>query len=310
MPSNIHFKLFRISLILILTLGFITQLSAQKVDFKYKKGYYHLLTEKRKVNKSIEPFNYAEPFSEGLALVEKDLKFGFIDKTGKLVIPFKFTDAGSFKKGITYAAVNGKYGYINKQGEFIIEPQFEMAYNFEGEFADVCKFLPGMSDTGIPNREEAIIDKQGNLLAGRYFTSISFNEEKDCFKATYKDTSFFVSKEGTISFDKLIKKKEYLIVDEMPSFPRGDYAMRKFIASGVKYPISAINSKIAGSAKISFIIDEKGLVQHVRSASNIHPLLEKEARRLVAAMPQWSPGIQKGKAVNVSFTVPINFVLQ
>ena len=38
-------------------------------------------------------------------------------------------------------------------------------------------------------------------------------------------------------------------------------------------------------------------------------MLDKEAMRVVRAMPKWKPGMQKGKAVAVSYNLPINFML-
>ncbi|WP_372653828.1 energy transducer TonB [Draconibacterium sp.] len=45
-------------------------------------------------------------------------------------------------------------------------------------------------------------------------------------------------------------------------------------------------------------------------ARGVDPSLDKEALRVVNALPAWKPGKQRGKPVNVSYTVPINFVLQ
>ena len=76
-------------------------------------------------NVVIEPqFDVAFDFSEGLASVSFDLKdgYGYIDKTGKLVINPQFNVAEEFLGGLARVTVETKYGYIDKSGKYIWEP--------------------------------------------------------------------------------------------------------------------------------------------------------------------------------------------
>ncbi len=104
---------------------YIVQTNAQgnnaECGFKYKKGYYSLTNRKGKVIKNVEPFTYALPFSDGLSLVENNLKFGYIDSKGTTVIDYQFYNAGSFSSGLAYATLGGKYGYINKKGSLLYQ---------------------------------------------------------------------------------------------------------------------------------------------------------------------------------------------
>lgn len=102
----------------------------------------------------------------------------------------------------------------------------------------------------------------------------------------------------------------FFIVEEMPQFPGGEEALRKFIATSVKYPVIAQENGIQGRVYVSFVVNTKGAVTDVKIARGVDPNLDKEAIRVVNSMPAWSPGKQRGKAVKVSYTVPINFVLQ
>ena len=74
-----------------------------------------------KTGKVVSPcrWMHIENFSEGLASVEDDNgKYGFIDKTGKVVIPCKWDGAGNFHEGLAWVIDdNGKYGFIDKTGE-------------------------------------------------------------------------------------------------------------------------------------------------------------------------------------------------
>lgn len=102
----------------------------------------------------------------------------------------------------------------------------------------------------------------------------------------------------------------FLIVEQMPSFPGGDQALRKFLATEVKYPVIAQENGIQGRVFVKFVIGKDGSVSDVQVARPFDPNLDKEAVRVVKSMPKWTPGKQRGKPVRVSYTVPINFVLQ
>ena len=75
-------------------------------------------TEQQKqsiLNKNIsvkKKYNNIFDFSEGLASVELNGKWGFINKTGKEVIPLKYDDAYPFSEGLAKVKLNGKYGLI------------------------------------------------------------------------------------------------------------------------------------------------------------------------------------------------------
>ncbi len=102
----------------------------------------------------------------------------------------------------------------------------------------------------------------------------------------------------------------YSFVEQMPEFPGGELALRKFLATSVKYPTIAQENGIQGKVFVSFVVDTNGGISNVKVTRGVDPSLDKEAIRVVKSMPKWIPGKQNGEAVRVSFTVPINFVLQ
>lgn len=102
----------------------------------------------------------------------------------------------------------------------------------------------------------------------------------------------------------------FVIVEEMPQFPGGDLALRKWIANNVKYPNIARENDIQGKVFVRFCVNKNGTVDKVSIARGVDPLLDKEAIRVVKLLPKWKPGMQRGKPVNVWYTVPINFQLQ
>ncbi|WP_167614160.1 energy transducer TonB [Maribellus sediminis] len=102
----------------------------------------------------------------------------------------------------------------------------------------------------------------------------------------------------------------FFIVEDMPEFPGGDLALRKYLASQIKYPVIAQENGIQGKVYVTFVVGKDGKVSNARIARGVDPSLDKEALRVVNSLPTWKPGKQRGKPVNVSYTVPINFVLQ
>lgn len=102
----------------------------------------------------------------------------------------------------------------------------------------------------------------------------------------------------------------FFIVEEMPEFPGGDAALRAFIAQSVKYPVVAQENGIQGKVYVNFVVGKDGSITNAKIARGVDPALDKEALRVVNSLPKWKPGKQGGKPVRVSYTVPINFVLQ
>ncbi len=102
----------------------------------------------------------------------------------------------------------------------------------------------------------------------------------------------------------------FYIVEDMPEFPGGERALRSYIASHVKYPVIAQENGIQGKVYVTFVVGKDGSVNNASIARGVDPSLDKEALRVVNGLPKWKPGKQRGKTVNVSYTVPINFVLQ
>ena len=102
----------------------------------------------------------------------------------------------------------------------------------------------------------------------------------------------------------------FFVVDEMPEFPGGELALRKFIAQKIEYPTHAQENGIQGKVYISFVVEKDGSVRRAKVVRGVDPALDLEALRVIKESPVWTPGKQKGEAVAVSYTVPINFVLQ
>jgi serine/threonine protein kinase len=143
----------------------------------------------------IQPqFDYASSFSEGLAQVKINDKWGSIDKTGKMIIPPQFDMFFYFSEGLAEVYINKKDGYIDKTGKMIISPQFYLADSFsEGlaavyindkwgyidktgkmiispQFDNRSHFSEGLAGVTI-NKKDGYIDKTGKMIIPPQFDS-------------------------------------------------------------------------------------------------------------------------------------------
>ncbi len=113
--------------------------------------------------------------------------------------------------------------------------------------------------------------------------------------------------------DETIDEEEvFYIVEDMPTFNGGEPAteFRKYIAQNLRYPEIAAENGISGRVIVQFAVNKVGTVVDANVVRSVDPALDKEAVRVVMTSPKWTPGKQRGKAVKVLFTFPINFVLQ
>lgn len=113
-----------------------------------------------------------------------------------------------------------------------------------------------------------------------------------------------------IPIDEPREDEVFRVVEQMPAYPGGESALFRYLAKAVKYPEIARINNVQGKVYVSFVVNNLGEVTQVTIARGVDPNLDREALRVVSSMPRWAPGRQREKPVNVSFTVPINFVLK
>ena len=95
----------------------------------------------------------------------------------------------------------------------------------------------------------------------------------------------------------------------MPEFPGGMPEMVKYLLENMIYPEEMKENGIEGRIFVQFVVTKTGSVKDVTIARGIDGL-NREAIRLVKQMPNWSPGKNNGKEVNVKMVIPIRFSLQ
>ena len=168
----------------------------------------------------------------------------------------------------------------------------------------VLQYLPKEGDVKFIGKNldgtECVLVRKADGSVRRYMEKeIGENEHHIAIEVIKEDANYDVDLENTVFF----------IVEEMPEFPGGEEELLKFVTENTKYPEVAKEKKIQGKVFVQFVINKDGNVEDVKLAKGVDPLLDEAAIDVVKSMPQWKPGTQRGQAVKVSYTIPVNFKL-
>lgn len=101
----------------------------------------------------------------------------------------------------------------------------------------------------------------------------------------------------------------FQVVEVMPEFPGGTEGLMKFLSQNIKYPKEAQEAGTQGRVIVSFTVKKDGTCDDFKVVKSVDPVLDAEALRVLREMPRWTPGKQRGKEVNVRFTIPVQFKL-
>lgn len=105
------------------------------------------------------------------------------------------------------------------------------------------------------------------------------------------------------------KPLNFRVVEEIPQFEGGMEAFTKWLTQNLCYPAEAQRGRIQGKVVVSFIINRDGSISSPKVEQSVHPLLDREALRVVRMMPRWTPGKVNAKPCRTLFAIPIVFQL-
>ena len=106
------------------------------------------------------------------------------------------------------------------------------------------------------------------------------------------------------------KEKVFVAVEQMPQFPGGDAELMKYLSKNIKYPTMAMENNIQGRVVVQFVVTKTGAIGEVKVIRSVDRDLDREAIRVCKSLPNFIPGKMNGQAVNVWYTLPVNFKLQ
>ena len=115
----------------------------------------------------------------------------------------------------------------------------------------------------------------------------------------------------TVEEEEVVEQEIFEVVEQMPEFPNGGMAgLMQYLSKNIKYPAIAQENGTQGRVTVQFVVNADGSIVDAKVIRGVDPYLDKEALRVINSMPKWKPGMQRGKAVRVKYTVPVMFRLQ
>ncbi|MCL6097741.1 MAG: WG repeat-containing protein [Bacteroidetes bacterium] len=148
-----------------------------------------------KTGKPITEFDVVNLISDGLILVRNEYKKGFIDASGKIIIPLIYDDAKHFKEGFAAVKENDKWGFIEKSGKYILPPKFDL---MKDEFSE--------GTIGVQvDRKWGFISNTGELQINPIYDDVgSFSEGLAIIAQNGKQG--YIDKTGKIIIEPVFKK--------------------------------------------------------------------------------------------------------
>ena len=209
-------------------------------------------------------------------------------------------------KKLKYPSKAKKAGFEGTvQVNFIIEKDGNLSHiriatgaspSLDAEALRITKSIP-VWQPGMEN---------GHPVRFAYGTSFNFLLNPDKFEEI---SAIGSSVPASMNNSKTDEETPFVVVEEMPLFPGGDRELLEFIAVNTKYPENAKANNIQGRVIVRFCVTKTGGVNRISILRGVNYELDAEAVRVVSELPQFNPGKQGGKAVNVWYMVPITFTL-
>lgn len=183
-----------------------------------------------------------------------------------------------------------------------------------------------------PEEEEIIQEQAANeqavtniLVVDEDFDETKQIKERDQVMDNEAQFGTVDFSEGVNDFNKQVIKEQVVqdvkpveedkvftvnLVEQEPSFPGGQEALQKWVHDHIEYPAAAAEEGITGKVTVNFTVNKDGSISNVKAVRGPHPALNREAERVIKAMPKWIPGRNNGQPVKVSYNYPIVFRLQ
>ena len=240
-----------------------------------KVNDFSAITENHEVENT-----YSKP--NGLILAEGRI---VDDATGKAIKGASIVERGSTNG--TISDENGKFSLRVTENSVIV-------VSFVGK--QTCSFVASAIE--VKNMKDKPIRMKDEVQVTDEVVVVGYEQEE------------VPQKEKVPQASKSEKEEVFMIVEQMPEYPGGMSELMKYVARNIKYPADAVREKKQGRVIVQFTVGADGYTSDFSIMRSVSPSLDAEAIRVLANMPKWTPGMQRGKAVPVKFTVPVTFRLE
>lgn len=285
-------KIFLISLIIcsFLTISYQTSINAQShstktVNYSTDINLFPIKQDNKwgyidKTGKVViaAEFDQASFFSQGLAFVRKDNKIEVINSRGEteFYLPNNVNNYAAFSEDLAVVAINGKYGFINKKGEIVITPQFDQARSFS----------EGLAVVKIGNHY-GFIDKSGQTVVNpQFFSATSFSESLAAVRFKQNDLHpAFIDKTGKVFF--------YLPNETLGNFTKTD--ITEVTSQDLGYEKSSYN---LSNFKASITFENRAFSEDLISVriNNKYGYINKAGEIVIAPMFDFADAFNEGLA--------------
>ncbi|MCF6364882.1 MAG: energy transducer TonB [Bacteroidales bacterium] len=134
-------------------------------------------------------------------------------------------------------------------------------------------------------------------------------DNEDIADTEFDFSDFDEDEDINLDEEEVVDDEIFVFVKNMPEYPGGIMALRRWIGSNVNYPAVARENGIQGTVYLRFEVTKTGAVGKVELQKGVDPLLDEEAIKVVKKLARFKPGVQNGRKVNVWFSLPVTFKL-
>ena len=159
------------------------------------------------------------------------------------------------------------------------------------------------------SEEDRIISQDEIMQTQTAIGATNYDQGTDNLNANHTNVNVVVV-EPPVDRPAEVEQKVFRSVEQMPQFPGGEAALLKYLQSHINYPPMAAENNVQGRVVVQFVVDKTGKVGEVKIVRSVDKDLDKEAARVCASLPKFTPGRQNGQAVSVWYTLPVTFKLQ
>jgi TonB family protein len=175
----------------------------------------------------------------------------------------------------------------------------------DGTVVNPVYVLDGKVVTKIDDLDPDLIESVSVVKDPNDPQAKKYNAKEGLILITTKEAAASTGKNNEETFEK--NGEVFYVVEDMPKFPGDLPAMKSYIYSNLEYPENAKNHGIEGSVIVRFMINNKGKVVHSEILRSTYQEFDAPALKVINGMPDWTPGKQRGKPVNVWYVISIKF---